>query len=108
MGNIASVFVSVSVDYLSGSITAMLSEKIFPKYDATKPKYISLFEGITQLTGSVITVDFLSSLLTPSGAKGTDMLGMVGMMYFVFLFSPNMKAKLASVHATTKEITGLQ
>lgn len=107
MGNIFTVFLSTTVDYFTGSLTAMLGEKIFPPYDSTKPKYLMLFEGLLQFAGVTITADYISSLLTPTGSYSTDMLGMVGIMYFVFLFSPNMKAKLAATHATTKEVLGI-
>ena len=107
MGNIASVFFSVSIDYITGSLVAMTGEKIFGLFDATKKKYLMVAEGLTQLTFSVIAADWLSSLLTPAGSGTTDMLGMVAIMSFIFLYSPNMKARLTATHATTKQVIGM-
>ncbi len=107
MGNILNVAISLGIDYLTGSITAMLYDGfLFRAYDASKPKYIQVSEGLLQLTATVLTADYLSTLLTPSTFQGTDIIGMVGIIYFAFLFSPNMIAKLQATHTQTKQVLG--
>lgn len=100
MGGILSSFVGIGVDYLAGSITACTWEWVFNPYDPSKSTFLSVFEGLLQLTASVSTGFWLSGLLTPEGAVSN--LGMVAIMYFIFSYSPNMRAKLQAGHTTTK------
>ncbi len=100
MGGILSTFVGVSVDYLIGSLTACIWEWVFNPYDSSKSTLFSVLEGLLQLTASVSTAYWFTGLLTPNGASSN--LGMVAVIYFTFMYSPNMRAKLNAGHQTTK------
>ena len=106
MGNLVSVTLSVGIDFIVGSLTAMVWEKIFNPYDATQQTYISAAEGILQMGASVSTAQLLSGMLTPSGGVVAEVMGFVGIMNFIFLFSPNMVAKLCATHATSVAVLG--
>lgn len=102
MGNLLSTLVAGSIDYLSGSLTAMIWERIMHPYDQNKHKFISVLEGIFQFAATVTTADLISNVLTPAGTNNN--LGMVGIMFFALIYSPNMLAKLGAGHNTLKQI----
>jgi hypothetical protein len=104
MGNIVGITVSASIDYLAGSLTSMLWEWIFSKYDPTQSKAMNLLQGILQLGATVTTSSLAVSLLTPSYIEKDNTIGMIGVMFFSLMYSPNMRLKLQSAHATLREI----
>lgn len=102
MGNLLSTLVAGGVDYLAGSLTAMVWERIMHPYDPSKHKFISVLEGVFQFAATITTSDLISNVLTPAGANST--IGMVGVMFFALIYSPNMLAKLGAGHNTLKQI----
>jgi len=100
MGGILSTFLGVSIDYLVGSLTACLWEWVFNPYDPSKGTFISLFEGLLQLTATATTAFWLHGMITPADISSG--LGMVAIMYFAITYSPNMRGKLNAAHHLTK------
>ncbi len=100
MGGILSTFMGVSVDYLIGSLTGCVWEWVFNPYDSSKSTFLSVLEGLLQLTASVSTAYWLTGLLTPAGASSN--LGMVAVFYFTLAYSPNLRAKLNAGHQVTR------
>jgi hypothetical protein len=107
MGSIVSITISLGVDYLTGSLTAMVWEKVFNPYDASKGKFMQVSEGLLQLSATVTTSDYLRTLITPKTiGDAPDLVGMVAVLYFALLFSPNMVAKLRATHIDITQVLG--
>lgn len=103
MGNIFAVTISAGLDYFAGSITAMIWEWIFHPYDPTRGRLMNTIEGLIQLGAICSTAPYVLSLITPAEINKEVSLGLIGLMYFSFLYSPNMRAKLQNAHTMTRE-----
>ena len=105
MGNVLGITVSGGIDYLAGSLTAMLWEWAFPDYKASSTsKFMNLIEGLLQLAATITTASYAVGLLTPSGFVKDRTTGMIGVMFFAFMYSVNMRAKLQSMHVTLRDV----
>ncbi len=104
MGNIVSLTVSVAVDYLGGSLSAMLWEYIFQPYNATANKFYNIGMGLLQMAATIGSCTLLTSFLTPAGYSKDSTIGLIGVILFAFSYSPNMRAKLQTGHTTLREI----
>ena len=104
MGNLFSIFISATVDYGSAALSAMLWEHIFLPYDPKKSKFISVIEGLLQLSATIVSTGWISSVITPAGTTNT--MGMVLVMFFGMMLQPNMIAKLNAGYLSSKNILG--
>lgn len=104
MGNIFTMFISLGIDWLSSSLTANIWEWIFNKYDPTTSKVITIIEGLFQLTAEVITSTFILNLITPNNFQKDNTVGLVVVLSFMIMYSPNMRAKLQVTHSTMKQM----
>ncbi len=104
MGNIFTITISALLDYVAGSVTSMLWEWIFPQYESGGSRIMTTIEGLLQLGASVATAPYLLSILTPASFGRDTTIGLIGVMYFVMLFSPNMIAKLSNAHTTMSDV----
>lgn len=105
MGNLFTKALVVTIDYFAGSITSAIWEWIFPQYSATTGKMKSTFEGLLQLGATALTAPYLLNLLTPASLLGASDSGLVLVMFFAIMYSPNMMAKLQSAHNYAKSVT---
>lgn len=103
MGGVVSLTISAGIDYLAGSLTAMLWEWIFNKYSPDTPKYRNLIEGLLQMGATIATSNLFASVLTPNSFAKDSTIGMIGVIFFAFMYSPNMRAKLQSMHVTVRD-----
>lgn len=105
MGGIFSIFVSSGIDYLAGSLTAMLWEWAFKPFDpSSNEKFMDLLTGLLQLSATVTTASYAVGILTPSGFIKDRTTGMIGVLFFAFMYSVNMRAKLQSMHVTLRDV----
>lgn len=105
MGGIFSIFVSSGIDYLAGSLTAMLWEWAFHPFDpSSDEKFMNLLTALLQLSATVTTASYTVGILTPSGFIKDRTTGMVGVLFFAFMYSVNMRAKLQSMHTTLRDV----
>jgi len=104
MGNIVSITVSATIDYFAGSITGMLWEWVFPMYNQSSGRVLNLITGLLQMGATVTTASYAASLLTPANFSKDNTIGMIGVVFFAFMFSPNMMAKLRSTHNQIKSL----
>jgi len=95
MGGIITTFVGISIDAIVGTASGVLSEYIFSREGSIGNPWISAFEGLLQLTTEVLVAGELSSILTPT-SYGRPY-GVVLMMYFALMASPNMRGKISTV-----------
>lgn len=104
MGNVLGITVSGGIDYLAGSLTAMLWEWAFRPFDPANGKFMNLLEGLLQLAATITTASYSVSLLTPSGFVKDKTTGMIGVMFFALMYSVNLRAKLQSMHVTLRDV----
>ena len=107
MGSIVSITVSVFIDWLAGSITAGVYEYVFSPYSSSTSKTKTIIEGITQMGVTVATAPYLMDLLTPSMFEKSTSIGLIGVLFFAFMYSNNMMAKLRTAHNNLVSVSQL-
>lgn len=104
MGNIISLTLTFTLDYLVASVTSMFWEHLMQPYDANKSKALSVGEGILQFAALSSSIYWAVSIFDFVGSDSS--FGLVPVMLLAVAFSPNMMAKLGSGHATLRQLLG--
>lgn len=105
MGNVFGATISVMIDWLAGSVSATIWEWVFQPYQPGAGKAKTFLEGSLQLGALIVTVPYMVDLLTPGGIETSNSIGLVGALFFAFMYSDNLMAKLKSSQAFAKNTT---